>query len=60
MNLLGESGAEDSNIEVPKLGKRARDEEALGHKPGHLKKRVTIVDLLMAKEDEMAKSFASP
>ena len=60
MNLLGESGAKDLDIEVLDLGKRARDEEALGRKPCHLKKRITIVDLPMAKEVEMVKSFANP
>ena len=44
MNLLGESDAEDSDIEVLDLGKRARDDETPSRKPGRPKKRVTIAD----------------
>ena len=50
LNLLGESDAEDSDIEVLNLGKRARDDEAPSHKPGRPKKRLTIADPLIAKE----------
>ena len=60
MNLLGELDAKDSDKEVLDLGKRARDDEAPSHKLGRLKKRVMIVDMPIAKEVEMAESYASP
>ena len=59
LNLLGDSYVEDSDIDVLDLGKRTHDDEALIRKPGHPKKRVTIVDLPIAKELEMAKSSTS-
>ena len=59
MNLLGESDAKDSDIEVLDLGKRAHDETP-SRKPGHPKKRVTIADPLIAKEVEMAESSTNP
>ena len=59
LNLLGKLDAEDSNIEVLDLGKRAHDEEAPSRKPGHPKKRVKIADPPINKEVEMAESSSS-
>ena len=60
MNLLGELDTEDSDIKVLDLGKRARDDETPSRKPGRPKKRGTIANSPIAKEVEMAESFASP
>ena len=60
LNLLGESDAEDSDIEVLDLGKRARDDETPSRKPGRPKKRVTIAEPPTTKEVEMAESSSNP
>ena len=58
--MLFRSDAEDSDIEVLDLGKRARDDETPSRKPSRPKKRVTIAEPPMAKEVEMVESSSSP